>query len=515
MTDTVADPAVTPTSAQAEVTVSAAVVDAVRAELAERGIAQNAEVVLFDLDPRAGVSVGRLDPTRGTVADSYSDSGLTLAVLDEVIADHLVRVGRVAAPTSRDWHEEVLDLVTRGRERLRESDGTFLMGRDHIRLFRMARRDVAEAGAPLTARAEDLARAAVSGASAPAVVVADRVSAWPGLRDAIARAVPVPVVDVDPSGSITRPPAHGGHAAEPEVPHAIAVSGDVIEPDVGVATPPAEQDDVPTRSDDGFSAPAEMAEMAPSEDGHTHDTHDTPIFESVTQSPPVVATAFGALAPYVAAPDVPRAQPLRDDKQFDELPPVGHDLRTPRNPDAEQPPSGESAPRWTSAHTPTPPVRSGDGEVNVDPMAGYSADTGSAIGAPPHSDVSVAGPQAAGASRRRHGGKRVLAAVALLCAVAVVAVATALAVGHDEASPTVAAPLPQRTTATPEPEFADPAIYAEARQPARRYTTPPPPETTTPSAEEPAPRPRPRPRTPRPPGGVTIPLPGLPPIVLP
>ena len=32
MTDTVADPAVTPTSAQAEVTVSAAVVDAVRAE---------------------------------------------------------------------------------------------------------------------------------------------------------------------------------------------------------------------------------------------------------------------------------------------------------------------------------------------------------------------------------------------------------------------------------------------------------------------------------------------------
>lgn len=500
MTDTVADPAVTPTSAQAEVTVSAAVVDAVRAELAGRGIAQNGEVVLFDLDPRAGVSVGRLDPARGTVADSYSDSGLTLAVLDEVIADHLVRVGRVEAPTSREWHEEVLDLVTRGRERLRESDGTFLMGRDHIRLFRMARRDVAEAGAPLTARAEDLARAAVSGASAPAVVITDRVSAWPGLRDAIARAVPVPVVDIDPSGSITRPPVHGGHAAEPEVPHPIAVSGGVIE------------DAVPTHSDDGFPAPAELVEMAPNDDDHTH---DTPIFESVTQSPPVVATAFGALAPYVAAPDVPRAQPLRDDQQFEELSPVGHDLRTPTNPVAEPPPSAESAPRWTSAHTSTPPVRSGDGDVNVDPMAGYSADTGSAIGAPPHSDVSVAGPHSAGASRRRRGGKRVLAAVALLCAVAVVAVATALAVGHDEASPTVAAPLPQRTTATPEPEFADPAIYAEARQPARRYTTPPPPETTTPSAEEPAPRPRPRSRTPRPPGGVTIPLPGLPPIVLP
>lgn len=77
-----------------------------------------------------------MDPARGTVADSYSDSGLTLDALDHVIAEHLVRVGRVAAPTSRDWHEEVLDLVTRGRERLRDSDGTFLMGRDHGRLFR-------------------------------------------------------------------------------------------------------------------------------------------------------------------------------------------------------------------------------------------------------------------------------------------------------------------------------------------------------------------------------------------
>ena len=82
-------------------------------------------------------------------------------------------------------------------------------------------------------------------------------------------------------------------------------------------------------------------------------------------------------------------------------------------------------------------------------MAGYSADTGSAIGAPPHSDVSVAGPQAAGARRRRHGGKRVLAAVALLCAVAVVAVATALAVGHDDASPTVAAPITRAWCAKP------------------------------------------------------------------
>ncbi|EON31619.1 hypothetical protein GTC6_16605 [Gordonia terrae C-6] len=449
MTDTVADPAVTPTSAQAEVTVSAAVVDAVRAQFAGRGIPETAEVVLFDLDPRAGVTVGRMDPARGTIADPYTDSGLTLDALDQVIADHLVRVGRVAAPTSREWHEEVLDLVRRGRERLRESDGTFLMGRDHIRLFRMARRDIAEAGAPLTARAEDLARAAVSGAAAPAVVITDRVSAWLGLRDAVARAVPVPVVDVEPSGNATRPAMSGGHAAEPD------------EPEAGV---------VPDRSvpDDPATERQEVTAPEP-----------TPIFEAVNQSPPTpaptpaptIATAFGALAPSGATPHDPSSS-------------HGAGQRLPDPPPADRP-----APDGNVPHAVAGPEQH------------------------PTTDSALAGSPLTGGRRRR--GTRVLAVIGVLCAVAVVAVATALAVTHDEPSPAVAAPLPQRTISSPEPEFADPAILAEARQPARRYTPPPPPETS--ASVESAPRPRPRPRTPRPQRGVTIPnpIPGLPPIVLP
>ncbi|MFE0751892.1 hypothetical protein [Gordonia sp. NPDC058843] len=490
MTDTVADPAVTPTSAQAEVTVSAAVAEAVRAELGDRGIPETAEIVLFDLDPQAGVSVGRMDPARGTVTDSYSDSGLTLGALDQVIADHLVRVGRVAAPTSREWHEEVLDLVARGRDRLRESDGTFLMGRDHIRLFRMARRDVAEAGAPLTARAEDLARAAVSGAAAAAVVITDRVSAWPGLRDAVARAVPVPVVDVDPSGNATRPPSNGGHA-EPDVPHSTVPPERIVEPEPSLA--------------DQVAAPDPSPDAVPS---------DTPIFEAVNESPPMVATAFGALTPHAVAPYGVGEQPLRDEPPTDDRRPGGHPTyaRERTGPHASPP---RPTPPLTPQEPPPGPALSGSWNVNVIPASEYPTAGSLVAGSLPPSAESVTGPHAVGSPRRRRGGKRVLAVVALLCAAAVVAVATALAVAHDESTPAVAAPPPQRTAATPEPEFADPAILAEARQPARRYTPPPPPETS--ASVESAPRPRPRPRTPRPQRGVTIPnpIPGLPPIVLP
>lgn len=488
MTDTVADPAVTPTSAQAEVTVSAVVADSVRAQLADRGIPDTAEIVLFDLDPCAGVSVGRMDPARGTVADSYSDSGLTLDALDHVIAEHLIRVGRVAAPTSRDWHEEVLDLVTRGRERLRDSDGTFLMGRDHIRLFRMARRDVAEAGAPLTARAEELARAAVAGAAAPAVVITGRVSAWPGLRDAVARAVPVPVVDAEPAGSAIRPVATGGHAAEPD-----EGAGDGV-PVWPAPTITSEREHT-TDSHTPNPSPGETVRPDKGDDP----PHDPPIFEAVKRAPPPMATAFGALATYGAV-----GQPIRED-----------------------PPNGGPAYGGGASHDGTDTASGSSSATRslsvAAPFIGRDVDTAPASGSPPDDsaptgplqlvDVPTTGPQTVGAGRRR-GGKRVLAGIALLCAVAVVGVATALAVAHDEPAPTVAAPLPQRTIVTPEPEFADPAILAEARQPARRYTTPPPPETTTPSSES-APRPRPRSRTPRAPGGVTIPIPGLPPIVLP
>ncbi|WP_439030378.1 hypothetical protein [Gordonia terrae] len=413
MTDTAADPAVGPTSADAEVMVDAAVVDTVRATLRDRGIPDDSELVLLDLDPDTGVSVGRFDPARGIVTDPYTDAALTLVALDRAIADHLVRVGRVAPPTSSAWHDEVLDLVTRGRDRLRDSDGTFLMGRDHIRLFRMARRDVAEAGEPLTARAEDLARAAVDGVGAPAVVISGRVGAWPGLRDAIALAVRVPVVDVEGPADDSLPPAR---TAVPEPPVAPITVPDSTAP---LVSPPPEP-----------PVPAAPSDPPPVFDGPA--AHIPPVED---RPDPVVMNGY--------------------------------------------------VPQWTSA--------------GVGPAKAPAAN---------------AGPRRATRRRStRRRSTRLLAALALVCAVSVVGVAAALAVAYDDPT-TVSAPQPRTTATPPGIEYADPAILAEARQPARRYTPPPPPETTTE-----APATRPRPRAPRPPrgGGITIPnpIPGLPPIVLP
>ncbi|MDH3043451.1 hypothetical protein QEN40_21070 [Gordonia alkanivorans] len=597
MTDTVFDSAVGPASAAAEVPVDPTVLDDVRSKLRSRGLDDDPQVVLLGLDGNGCVSVGRFDTSRGTVADTYADAALSLGALDRAIADHLTRIGRVESPTSPEWQDELFELISRGRERLQDSDGTFLMGRRHIRLFRMARRDVEEAGGALIARGEELARAAVAGAQAHAVVIADGLGVWPGLRDGIAKAVPVPIVDAAPGPLTDAVPAGplGVPQDKPEVPQdKPEVPQDEPEPTVtaesdatGTDSPPttveepaadsnsadsAEVTDAtdssdpvePEPVDDRDETPASMqAEAAETSDGRESDPDDSEAdrddseaeVEDVVDSAPedLVDVAPERAAVEVTAPTAPKVSgsvgpddaptgklslpfdspsgspgrsgdfPVIGAEQMFQAPvarPVDHAPATAfgaLTAHSGPPPVPEPVP--VQHHTPVSP----EGSFRTPrPDAGHPG-AGPAPDMPPHANVPAPetlslvnrpGP-APVRPRREVPAKRVLAGVALVCALAIIGVAVALAAGGSNGSSPapVAGPTTPTTTAPTTQEYADPAIFAEARQPAQRYTPPPPPVATN----EPAPAPRPRSRAPRPQRGVTIPnpIPGLPPIVLP
>ncbi len=392
MTDTGAGP----NSDPAETPVGAGAVENVRARLRESGVAEHPEIAVLWLDDHSHVTVGRLDLARGVVHDVHSDPALSLDSLDRAVADHLVRIGRVGKPETPEWRAELFDLVARGRERLRDAEGTFMMGNRHIRLFRMTRHDVFEADSALRFRTEDLACAAVAGVHAPALAVADSVAAWPGLRDAVAGAVGVPIIELEPMGISD------------------AMDADAMVSDV-------------------------VAPPAPAKAGQSD------------------LSAAGTLASNTTSHSNWAAAPI-------------------------EAPGAVPAPEVSPQRPATP------------------------ISAVPE-DVS---PQLPSSRRTRRPRRSVLIGLALICALAVIGVAVVLSATGDPADP-AAAPAPPTTSSSTGPAYADPAIYAEARQPAKRYTPPPPPETT----EQPAPRPRPR--SPRPQRGITIPnpIPGLPPIVLP
>lgn len=575
MTDTVFDSAVGPASAAAEVPVNAAVLDDVRSKLRLRGLDDDPQVVLLGLDENGCVSVGRFDTSRGTVADSYSDAALSLGALDRAIADHLARIGRVESPTTPEWEDELFELISRGRERLQDSDGTFLMGRRHIRLFRMARRDVEEAGGALIARGEELARAAVAGAQAHAVVITDGLGVWLGLRDGIAKAVPVPIVDAAP-GPLTAAAPIGpldGSRGESEPEPTEAAARDVSASD-SLTTPGEEPAaDVPAEADTATSGDSE-SDAGDSDAGDRDKTPASLAVEVTGTATNHEANGADSEAESGSEREIDAAAepaPVVDDSPepvADESPEVVADAE----PEPAEEVTDRLAPTASGAgpippdeaptgKLPLPfgrpdgsPGRSGDFPVVgveempqariVEPVDPAPATAFGALAAypgpspvqepapvheyipapmtPPHGNIPV--PEQHSLAIRtgsapvgpRHNlpAKRIWAGVALVCALAVIGVAVALAAGSNGSSPApVAGPTTPATTAPTTQEYADPAIFAEARQPAQRYTPPPPPVATN----EPAPSPRPRSRAPRPQRGVTIPnpIPGLPPIVLP
>ena len=91
-----------------------------------------------------GVDVTLVDVESGAAVVRRRAAGTSGAELDALISDHLVRAGRVDAPDSDEWTAELHLLSHKGRYRLAESDGTFIMGEKHVRLFRVTRRDVAQ-----------------------------------------------------------------------------------------------------------------------------------------------------------------------------------------------------------------------------------------------------------------------------------------------------------------------------------------------------------------------------------
>ncbi|NMO02544.1 hypothetical protein HH308_15120 [Gordonia sp. TBRC 11910] len=72
--------------------------------------------------------------------------GADTAVADDVaLMTYLVSAGRVAKPENEQWHDELLRLVAQARRNLARSEGTFVMGHTHVRLFRVTRDDVISA----------------------------------------------------------------------------------------------------------------------------------------------------------------------------------------------------------------------------------------------------------------------------------------------------------------------------------------------------------------------------------
>lgn len=465
MTDTGAGP----NSDPAEMPAGAGVVENVRARLRESGVAEHPEIAVLWLDDHSHVTVGRLDLARGVVHDVHSDPALSLDSLDRAVADHLIRIGRVGKPETPEWRAELLDLVARGRERLRDAEGTFMMGNRHIRLFRMTRRDVFEADSVLRFRTEDLACAAVAGVHAPALAVADSVAAWPGLRDAVAGAVGVPIIELEPMGI--------SDAMDADATVTDAVVADVVAPPDSVSSEEP-------RRDAGSRVDAESQVAARSQG----------VESRAVETPTEVCAVDGGAAKQVSGEHVPAAV----------APAEGPWPAPAKAGQADLPAAGTLASNTTShSNRAVAPIEA-PGAVPAPEVSPQRPAT--PISAVPE-DVS---PQLPSSRRTRRPRRSVLIGLALICALAVIGVAVVLSATGDPADP-AAAPAPPTTSSSTGPAYADPAIYAEARQPAKRYTPPPPPETT----EQPAPRPRPR--SPRPQRGITIPnpIPGLPPIVLP
>lgn len=447
----------------------------IAAGLQARSLPVDEPVVLLDLDD-GGVLILTVDLATRAVLNASAAEDIGPDALDRVIADHLIRIGRVEMPTAPAWDAELLDLVARGRERLRDSDGTFIMGRQHIRLFRLARRDVEESTRDLVARVEVMTRAAVSDCPRPvaAVIAADGLRDWPGLRDSIARAVPVPVVDLD-----APEPGATGSSLGIDAQHTPTTNAHVDATDVASVDFPA-------------MVPAPMPVVP-------EPASPEPVAAALIAPEPVAAELIAAepVAPEPVAPEPIREAPISgppvDDTPTEPIPVIATSLAY----------SDVSAPDSSVA---------GDAELFDD--SGLDDEQPDAV-AP---DV-----ESTPFHRRdrgllyRAGGKRVAAVVGTAAVLALVGVATAFALTDDDsAQRTAAAPSSSAPVTQPAPSsYADPAVLAEARLPAQQYTPPPPPPPqTTPNDTTTRPRSRPRPR-PRPRLTIPNPIPGLPPIVLP
>ncbi|WAC57232.1 hypothetical protein [Gordonia sp. SL306] len=170
-------------------------------EIGDRQLASGAPTdqpfLLVDMSDD-GVLISAVDPATETALGRRALWGIHPTALDQALAEHLVRAGRVPTPRTDDWWNELRELAGRGRERLSTSDGTFVMGHRDVRFFRVSRRDLDEATASLAAEVAGVLREMGREFRTTSVVLGRGRDDWPGLDAVLQRSAHLPVVAPDP-----------------------------------------------------------------------------------------------------------------------------------------------------------------------------------------------------------------------------------------------------------------------------------------------------------------------------
>ena len=415
-----------------------------------------------------GVDVTLVDVESGAAVVRRRAAGTSGAELDALISDHLVRAGRVDAPDSDEWTAELHLLSHKGRYRLAESDGTFIMGEKHVRLFRVTRRDVAQS---TLARAENVPDAVAqcaesTGRQVSAMVFDSTHTVWPGLPELLAPVADVPIVVLDDVTLAMPDVAAVQGPAAVRGPEPVAETTDHVEvhrepvAHVG-ADPVAEREGTTVAGIRGDSVV---------EAGHAQLPLDPPL------APPLrsVDNEFDV---------TDRIEPVRLAYSDPSTPAYLHSVGVGRN---------------TENYFPA------DDFVPISP----------GIEPRDHETAAVDGAQDDKPPPR--GRKQILIGAGAVGVVGVALAATALGLSGGSASPSASNPVTTTHSSTTTQLYADLADLNEARAPAAAYVPPPPPPPRTEEsqrAEQPRPRSNPRPK-PKP--RAVIPLPGgLPPIVVP
>ncbi|ROZ89169.1 hypothetical protein [Gordonia sp. OPL2] len=483
-----------------------------------------------------------VDPRFEAMMGIRSDPGIRPAVIDRLLADHLVRTGRVEQPTNEAWTAELFDLASRGRRRLATADGTFIMGREHVKFFRVALRDIDEATSAIAAGLVRQCREVVADASGPisSLVLAPGHDVWPGLAATLGRTASLPVVAVDspaPAADDDKVPNRHDSGVEPPI-----AEPPTVGPPIGqspILQPPTPAP--PSFVDRESAAPEPEALDEASQPSHSGDfpaaQPDSSPMPTIGSSTVRASTPVELIPPLDLIPPMDPDWPV-DDPLSENTRPVSEPLRfdepiaMPPRPYEPVYGAGPVDPMFDPVGQPAPFGTSADADGPDDHAAPDDGPRSLVIGAMPDGtptarrsyeprewELDPVFTPPTTRSRSSVRTRRIVGVIVAACAIIGIGVAAAVAVTGTDEPPRPADVAVGETSTEQRPSYADPADFAEARVPAARYVPPPPPPpppTSEESADEPTqqqnrPRPRPRPRQ----RTIPNPIPGLPPIVLP
>lgn len=157
------------------------------------GVPADKSFLLVDLADD-GLLISAVEPDAGDIVDQRVLWAIHPTALDQALSEHLVRVGRVDAPTTDSWWNELRELAARGREKLAATDGTFVMGHGNVQFFRVAQRDLDTATAPAAAELTRALREMGKEFQSTSVYLGYDNEDWPGLDKVLERNLHLPVV---------------------------------------------------------------------------------------------------------------------------------------------------------------------------------------------------------------------------------------------------------------------------------------------------------------------------------